>query len=157
MKKYLLALMFAFCLLGVEDLKSQETALSKSNTSPVFSNIPSAIQEKNQSFFQFIEKNEIAKAFDILLDNSPLKNKEEQVKNLIEQTKQSIVLYGKVVANEPVSSEIASSSLIRLRYLGVHTNFPMRWIFTYYNSPKFGWIVINVKLDDMSEYFFSDE
>jgi len=144
--------------MGVSLASAQETtSAARSNTSQQFMNVPQEVQNKTQTFFQLIEKNEIKKAFDALLENSPLKNKEEQVKNLMDQTKQAIVLYGKVVGNEAVSSEIASTSLIRLRYLGIHTNFPMRWILTYFNSPKFGWIVINVKLDDMSEYFFSDE
>lgn len=139
------------------ELTSQETSATRSGGAPQFINVPIELQTRAKNFFELIEKNEIKKAFDVLLENSPLKNKEEQVKNLMDQTKQAIVLYGKVVSNEPVSSESASTSLIRLRYLGIHSNFPMRWIFTYFNSPKHGWIVINVKLDDMSEYFFSDE
>lgn len=138
-------------------LTAQETSASRAGGAPQFINVPIELQTRAKNFFELIEKNEIKKAFDVLLENSPLKNKEEQVKNLMDQTKQAIVLYGKVVSNEPVSSESASNSLIRLRYLGIHSNFPMRWIFTYFNSPKHGWIVINVKLDDMSEYFFSDE
>ena len=157
MKKYFILFSMLIALLGVSIASAQETSASRANTTQQFMNIPAELQTKAQMFFQLIEKNEIKKAFDALLENSPLKNKDEQVKNLMDQTKQAIVLYGKIVGNEAVSSEIASTSLIRLRYLGIHTNFPMRWIFTYFNSPKYGWIVINVKLDDMSEYFFSDE
>jgi hypothetical protein len=130
---------------------------SSGANSGAFVNVPNELQTKCELFFEQLSKNEIKRAYDILLENSPLKTKDEQVKNLIDQTKQSIVLYGKLDHGEAVSSETASPSLLRLRYLGIHNSFPMRWIFTFYRSPKLGWIVINVKLDDMSEYFFSDE
>ena len=157
MKNYFILFSMFLGVIFSSGLIAQETSASRSGGAPQFINVPIELQTRAKNFFELIEKNEIKKAFDVLLENSPLKNKEEQVKNLMDQTKQAIVLYGKVVSNEPVSSESASNSLIRLRYLGIHSNFPMRWIFTYFNSPKYGWIVINVKLDDMSEYFFSDE
>ncbi|MFA6570085.1 MAG: hypothetical protein WCT77_02500, partial [Bacteroidota bacterium] len=73
------------------------------------------------------------------------------------QTKKSIQLYGPIKGYEPVSSEIVTESLVRLRYFSLHTDFPMRWIFTFYKSPSRGWIVINIKFDDLSETFFTDQ
>ncbi len=148
-----------WCLiLSAISIYSQETSAARPGTaSTQFINVPQELQTKCDNFFDMLSRNEFKEAFDNLLLNSPFKNKEEQVKNLIDQTKQAVVLYGKIKGGEPVSSEIACPSLVRLRYLGIQSNYPMRWIFTFYNSPKSGWIVVNVKLDDLSEYFFSDE
>lgn len=161
MKKTVLYLItFTFVLAGIltTNLQAQETAAPRPGaSSSQFLNVPQELQTKCDNFFDLLSRNEFKVAFDNLLDNSPFKNKQDQVANLIEQTKQAVVLYGKIKGSEPVSSEVACPSLVRLRYLGIQSNYPMRWIFTFYNSPKSGWIVVNVKLDDMSEYFFSDE
>ncbi len=156
MKKHLILILIAVTIFTFPG-NAQDTQLPGAGTKSSFINVPPELENKCNDFFDLLSKSEIKKAFDGLLNNSPIKNKEEQINNLIEQTKQSIVLYGKITNSESVSSETASNSLIRLRYLAVHNNYPMRWIFTYYKSPKFGWIVINVKLDDLSEYFFSDQ
>jgi hypothetical protein len=66
-------------------------------------------------------------------------------------------LYGQIRAYEPVSSDIVSESYIRIRYLAYHTDFPMRWIFTFYKSPKLGWIVVNIRFDDLSDFFFKED
>ncbi len=147
-----------FLIFSALSLFSQENAATRpGSNSSQFINVPDELQIRCTNFFDLLGRNEFKEAFDNLLLNSPFRNKEEQVKNLIDQTKQAVVLYGKIKGGEAVSSEIACPSLIRLRYLGIQSNYPMRWIFTFYNSPKSGWIVVNVKLDDMSEYFFSDE
>lgn len=162
MKKVILNFIsYIFLLISfvaIDDLQAQETSAPRPGaTSTQFMNVPQELQTKCDNFFDLLSRNEFKVAFDDLLENSPFKNKQDQVTNLIEQTKQAVVLYGKVKGGEPVSSEVACPSLVRLRYLGIQSNYPMRWIFTFYNSPKSGWIVVNVKLDDMSEYFFSDE
>jgi len=75
---------------------------------------------------------------------------------LKKQTERSIDIYGDILSFEFVSAEQVTESYIRLRYLALHSSYPMRWIFTYYRSPDKNWIVTNVKFDDLSEYFFSD-
>ncbi len=155
--KKIIILIIIVALSGAYQSNAQTKPLSGTSGQSAFINIPAELEQRCKGFFDLLSKSEIKKAFDKVLEGSPIKNKEEQINNLIEQTKQSIVLYGKLSDSEPVSSEIASPSLIRLRYLAVHNTYPMRWIFTFYKSPKAGWIIINIKLDDLSEYFFSDE
>jgi hypothetical protein len=156
MNKYIILILITISALTLNGF-AQDTQLPGSGNKSNFINVPAELEVKCKDFFDLVYKSEIKKAFDGLLVNSPFINKVEQINNLIEQTKQSIVLYGKIINFESVSSETASQSLIRLRYLAVHNNYPMRWIFTFYKSPKYGWIVTNVKLDDLSEYFFSDQ
>lgn len=54
---------------------AQETSTSRSGGAPQFINVPIELQTRAKNFFELIEKNEIKKAFDVLLENSPLKNK----------------------------------------------------------------------------------
>lgn len=131
------------------------TQYNTSNNSEIIS-IPDEINQKIDDFFKILIAGDIKPAYKGLLKNSPILEKEDDLINLVEQTKRSIKIYGNIKDYEPVNIEKATQSFIRLRYLGLHTKFPMRWIFTFYKSPENGWIITNVKFDDMSEFFFND-
>jgi hypothetical protein len=111
--------------------------------------------KKLDKFFQKIISDNIEAGYDDLLKNSPIVLKKDDLSNLIKQTSRSIEVYGKIQGFEYVNSEIITESFIRLRYLALHANYPMRWVFTFYRSPEKSWIVSNIKLDDQSEIFFS--
>ena len=49
------------------------------------------------------------------------------------------------------------TSVVRLRYLALHREFPVRWILTDYKSPVKGWLLTNIKFDDPVEELFPDE
>ncbi len=138
---------------------SQESSLQKSGTGEgnSIANVPKEIQASCTAFFKLLVTAEVDKAFVTILKNSPIGKKEDQIKNLIEQTKKSFKLYGNMQGYEPVNSEQVTESLLRVRYLSIHPDMPMRWIITFYNSPSRGWIVINIKFDDLSEFFFTDQ
>ena len=139
---------------------SQDNSLPKSTTAPekkMLIGVPNEIQSSCAQFFKTLISSNIDKAFEDILQNSPINKKIEQLKSLKQQTKKSMQLYGLIKGFEPVSSEIVSESMLRIRYLALHDDYPMRWIFTFYHSPTRGWIVINIKFDDLSEYFFTDQ
>lgn len=119
--------------------------------------VPIEISKKTTRFFNSLVEGEVEKAFTQMLEGSPIGEKKEQVNSLIAQTKRSIDIYGSLMQYQEVSNELVTSSFLRVRYLGLHSKFPMRWIFTFYNSPETGWIVTNIKFDDLSEYYFEDE
>ncbi|OGU15914.1 MAG: hypothetical protein A2X61_01450 [Ignavibacteria bacterium GWB2_35_12] len=139
---------------------SQESSLQKSSgigEGNSIANVPKEIQASCTAFFKLLVTAEVDKAFETILKNSPIAKKDDQIKNLIDQTKKSFKLYGNMQGYEPVNSEQVTESLLRVRYLSIHPDMPMRWIITYYNSPSRGWIVINIKFDDLAEYFFTDQ
>lgn len=140
---------------------AQESTTQKATTSvpesKVLANAPLEIQISCNTFFKTLISTNVDRAFDDLLKKSPLLQKIENIKNLKLQLNRANELYGPMRGFEPVSAEAVSESLIRLRYLGLHVDFPMRWIITFYNAPLRGWIVINMKFDDNTEYLFSDE
>jgi hypothetical protein len=141
-------------------LFSQENTLQKSSGSTEgnsLANIPNEIQASCASFFKLLISAEVDKGFETILKNSPIAKKDDQLKNLIEQTKKSFKLYGNMQGYEPVNSEQVCESLLRVRYLSIHPDMPMRWIITFYHSPSRGWIVINIKFDDLAEFFFTDQ
>jgi hypothetical protein len=112
------------------------------------------LKNRVENFFETLKSEDINKAYEVLLQNSPIMNQKEDLNNLVVQTRRAIGLYGKIYSNEPVYADIVSNSYIRLNYLGIHSNYPVRWIFTFYRSPKHDWIITNIKFDDLSEYYF---
>ncbi len=138
---------------------AQDNRLDKSAVigENVFVGVDHQISEKVAEFFNELKDNGPDKAFNKFLKNSPIIERKDQLQALIVQTKRAVKLYGDFLGYEPVNSEVISESFVRVRYIGKHSKYPMRWIFTFYKSPKRGWIIINIKFDDLSEYFFSDE
>jgi hypothetical protein len=119
--------------------------------------VPQEVLDKIHMFFDSIIANKIEKAFDELIGESPLKKKTDEIQKLITETKRANTIYGAIKSYEPINSDIVSESFIRVRYLAYHTDFPMRWVFTFYKSPKLGWIVVNIRFDDLSEFFFKED
>lgn len=122
-----------------------------------FLEVPNHLKSRIEKFFSSLIKNEIKTAYDNILTSSPISRQKSDLDNLLNQTKRALDLYGKIEGFEPVNAEIATDSYIRLRYLGLHSNYPVRWIFTFYNSPEKDWIITNIKFDDLSEYFFKGD
>jgi hypothetical protein len=117
---------------------------------------PQEIVNRCSIFFKRLMTPEFESAFDLILKDSPIIKEKEKVNNLITQLKKSISIYGVMGGYEAVSSYKVTESLYKLNYITLHTEIPMRWIITFYKSPQKGWIVINIKFDDLSEFFFKD-
>lgn len=161
MNKYAYTTIIVFLAFSINSLFAQESKLEgsqKESRSKVgVLGVPQSLLDICNRFFDKIIAVEIEQAFEELIQNSPLQKKKEELEKLISETKRANLLYGQIKAYEPVSSDIVSESYIRIRYLAYHTDFPMRWIFTFYKSPKLGWIVVNIRFDDLSDFFFKED
>lgn len=118
--------------------------------------IPAELKSRVQDFFVNLSNEKIETAFSKLLLDSPMIQNEEQTKSLISETYRAIKYYGKNHGYESVDKQQPTKSIIRVRYIGIHENYPVRWVFTFYRSPTLGWIVTNVKFDDLSQYYFDE-
>ncbi|MDX9790067.1 MAG: hypothetical protein WCZ17_02235 [Candidatus Kapaibacterium sp.] len=156
MKKVLLPIIL---IISFVSLKSQDGLPGSNQTKePVsFLQVPVTLKNRVEAFFGLLMKDEVKIAYDNILTNSPISSQKSDIDNLLSQTHRAFEVYGKLSGYEPVNAEIATESYIRLRYLGLHGKFPVRWIFTFYRSPEKDWIVTNIKFDDLSEYFFKGD
>lgn len=159
--KTLLLIVVVITLNSFSLFSQEDGGLQKSNQKPqssqlAFDDIDTKITRTIGYFFNQIIKKEIDEGYDQILKNSVIALRRDEVKNLKTQTQRSVDIYGEILSFEFVSAETVSSSYIRLRYLGLHSNYPMRWIFTFYKSPDKGWIITNIKFDDLSENFFNE-
>ena len=138
-----------------DGLPGSKPNISKANTN--FQAVPAEIKSKVTKFFNSLMDNKVSNAYDDMLSNAPLGKKIDDVNSLKKQTNRAFELYGNLKGYDPVNFEMVGSSFIRVRYLGLHSKFPMRWIITFYKSPEFGWVPTNIKFDDLSDFFFEDQ
>lgn len=122
-----------------------------------YKKVPQELKIKTSKFFNHLLDSNVTEAYKELMSGSFLVAQNDKLTTLANQTHRAFEIYGLIKGFEPVNAEEITKSFIRLRYIGLHTKFPMRWIFTFYKSPTAGWIVTNVKFDDLTEYYFSDE
>lgn len=119
--------------------------------------IPSELNLKANIFFNNLLDSNVTKAYEELIKGSYIFDRKDKIKTLITQTHRTFEIYGPLKGFELVNVEEVTTSFVRVRFLGKHSRFPMRWIFTFYKSPDQGWIITNVKFDDLTELFFEDE
>lgn len=113
-----------------------------------FDVLPTDVSKKCTNFFKSLMTEAASKAYNDLLDGSPIKINDDKVKNQVVKTLEAIELYGKVEGFEQIGADEISSSFMKVKYLSLHLYNPLLWTFTFYNSPKNGWIVLNMKLTD---------
>lgn len=119
--------------------------------------LPSELKSKANIFFNHLLDSNVTDAYEDLMRGSFIFEKKDKIKTLISQTHRAFDIYGPLKGFELVNIEEVTASFVRIRFLGKHSRFPMRWIFTFYKSPDQGWIITNVKFDDLTELFFADE
>jgi hypothetical protein len=117
--------------------------------------LPLDIRNSCKSFFESVIQKKFDNAFNEISKNSYISQKEDQMKLLVNQTKQAFSLYGDMKSFDFVNCEKGTDNYYKVRYLGNHIDFPTRWVFNFYNSPKYGWIVLNIKFDDLPDFLFS--
>lgn len=122
-----------------------------------YKKVPQELKLKTSKFFNFLLDSNVTDAYNELMKGSFLVAQNDKMTALINQTHKAFEIYGLIKGYEPVNAEEITKSFVRIRYIGLHTRFPMRWIFTFYKSPSAGWILTNIKFDDLTEYYFSDE
>lgn len=148
-----------FILIACSPGYSQQDSPQKDDpvSLPSASAVPKELYSQSATFFKTLMLNNVDEAYTNFLKHSPLLTKKEQFQRLVDQTKRAFQLYGNAQGYERVDDEYITESLVRLRYITIHDDLPIRWIFTFYKSPKRGWIIINMRFDDEAEFFFKDE
>lgn len=146
--KRLLIVAAATILLFVEGLFAQATKPCPG--------VKPFLKDSCDTFFTNLQKGKPEAAFARLLNYSPILTSTDQYKNIIDEAGRALEIYGSLRSFELINCESVGERLARLSYLSAHVKTPMRWIFTYYNSPDLGWIIMSIKFDDSSDLFFKE-
>lgn len=147
-----------FVVILALNLFAQDVKLQSPNQLIVKDNLelPDNLKSRVSDFFINISQKKIETAYSKLLLDSPIISDEDQTRTLISESYRAIEYYGNNMGYESIDLQRPAMSILRARYIGLHENYPVRWIFTFYKSPSLGWIVLNIKFDDLSQYYFED-
>ncbi len=132
-----------------------QVRISKDVSLPDYIGVPHDVSIMCHDFFRYLVAGKAELAFDKILTNSPIGNKKEQNAKRVATFNKAVEVYGAAKSHELSSVEQVSESLLKIRFITLHEQFPLRWFFTFYKSPVRGWIVINMTFDDDIEYLFS--
>jgi hypothetical protein len=116
--------------------------------------LPREISKSCNDFFRALVGGNPDAAFQKMLGTSPLGNKKDQAAKRVETFNKAVEVYGAVKGHEFAGSDAVSESLVKVKYITLHEQFPLRWFFTFYKSPVRGWTIINMTFDDDVEYLF---
>lgn len=116
--------------------------------------LPREISKVCNDFFRALVAGTPDLAFQRMLATSPLGNKKDQAIKRVETFNKAVDVYGAVKGYEFAGSDAGSESLLKVKYISLHEQFPLRWFFTFYKSPVRGWTIINMTFDDDVEYLF---
>ncbi|HSI82151.1 MAG: hypothetical protein ACAI35_00650 [Candidatus Methylacidiphilales bacterium] len=108
---------------------------------------PPEVAESINGFFAELKNGAAEKAYDVLLANTRIKERRDQVQALVSRTGQAMGLYGRVQNAEMYDNRRLGTRLIVLTYLSYSEIQPLRWRFVYY-KPGATWIMINLDCDD---------
>jgi hypothetical protein len=112
------------------------------------------VKSKSAAFFRSLTDKSLGpeRAFRELIENGPLKDRNEEINKLIAQAATLDQRYGPFTGTELVSSKAVGSDLIFLCYLYKGERFPVVWYFTFYRAASIGgvrreWTLIALRFD----------
>lgn len=108
---------------------------------------PEEIQKAITNFFNLLKQEKPDEAYTVILANTKIKGREEEVKGLKKQTQDAISTYGPILGFEFVEQRRVGMSLLRITCLSWSENFPLRWRFSYYR-PGDKWRLLDIFVDD---------
>ncbi len=86
-------------------------------------------------------------AYNLILANTRIKGREEEVAALKKQTRDAIATYGPILGFEIIEQRRVGMSLLQVVCLSWSDHFPLRWRFSYYR-PGDKWRLIDIFVDD---------
>lgn len=137
-----------------DDANDPQIRIPKETPAPQYEGVPREISKVCADFFRALAAGNPDAAFQKILGTSPLGTKKDQSLKRVATFSKAVEVYGAVRGHEFAGVERASESLLQMRYITLHEQFPMRWLFTFYKSPVSGWTVIKMTFDDDMEFLF---
>ncbi len=108
------------------------------------------IKKQVDQFFDLLKKDQVSSAFDGILANTKVKDRESEVTDLKSKTTTLLADFGKVLGYELYESKFYSSRYLVLSYISYSENYPIRWKLTYY-KPQGVWRLIDIRADTRVE------
>lgn len=109
--------------------------------------LPEDIQKGITTFFNLLKQQKVDEAYELILVNTRIRGREDDVKALRKQTREAIATYGPILGFETIEQRRVGMSLMQIVCLSWSENFPLRWRFSYYR-PGDRWRLLDIFVDD---------
>lgn len=109
--------------------------------------LPEDIQKGITAFFNLLKQQKVDEAYELILVNTRIRGREDDVKALRKQTREAIATYGPILGFETIEQRRVGMSLMQIVCLSWSENFPLRWRFSYYR-PGDRWRLLDIFVDD---------
>jgi hypothetical protein len=106
-------------------------------------------------FFATLEKGDVDRAYSKLTEGSKISQNAEQSELIRKKTAEAIEAFGQIRGSELVEMEWAGTHLVRMTYISLGENFPLRWRFYFYQRQQ-AWRLVDIRVDDSLKDFFHE-
>ena len=106
-------------------------------------------------FFGLLLKGQVEAAYEGLTKGSKIAERAEESKALRLKTQEALKVFGAVVGFEQVEVKSVGPHLLRLTYLTVGKEFPLRWRLYFYRPDTF-WRLVDIRVDDRLSGLFGE-
>jgi hypothetical protein len=107
-------------------------------------------------FFEALAKKEVDAAYQQLTKGSKLALKDSEMGALKQKTRQAMEMFGDVTGSEFIERTDVGMHLVRMTYLSLGQEFPLRWRFYFYEVDHV-WRLIDIRVDDNLVRMFDEQ
>ena len=106
--------------------QEEQSLQNRTNENNLRFGVPQDIKNKLDDFFDAVVKKDYKNGLEKLLINSPVSRKDKDFTEILKQISKAVELYGQIKGYEIASSNIAGSSLYKVKIIGLHQKLPTR-------------------------------
>jgi len=106
-------------------------------------------------FFRMLTEGRVETAYDQLLKGTPIGGMSDDVANLKAMTAKAIRTFGAIVGYENIDKKELGTRMVRLTYISMGKQFPLRWRFYFYKAVD-SWQLIDVRVSDRLYEMFDE-
>jgi hypothetical protein len=99
------------------------------------------------SFFLALKSGQVEAAYDSLIRNTIISERQENARELMASTKKAIDGYGPVAGYEVVDTLQVGTCLVRQTCVSLNKDLPLRWRFYFYRTGGV-WKIVDIRVDD---------
>lgn len=114
-----------------------------------------SVRQQIDTFFFAIEKRQIDAAYEQLTKGTKIAERPEDIATLKAKTQQAVQMFGEIQGHEIVDVKNVRTHLLRVTYLSLGKDYPLRWRFYFYKGGD-AWRLIDIRVDDRLADMFGE-
>ena len=122
---------------------------------PAIPQVDNSVRQQVDAFFAALEDHKIDDAYNNLTKDTKIAQRSTDVATLKSKTQQAIEMFGDILGHDLVEVKSVRTHLVRVTYLSLGKDYPLRWRFYFYKSAA-TWRLIDIRVDDRLADIFGE-